>query len=863
MQSGQSPRRRARLASFISLAVLCALAPAFTGALLTAQAALAADTPPGDGALSPRLAALASPSVRSVPPAKQAEALSLAAEGPGSLAREGNRVLVEVRFDRGAAAAVDDLRRAGAAVVNVSRRYQTVTVAAKPDELRALNGVPRVAGAEAVLQPIVASTCPSGAVVSEGVGQLHAGDGEFELEGGGFQDEARKAFGVDGAGVTVGVLSDSYNRATQLGGAPIATTASQDVGTGDLPGIGNTCAGQTTPVGVLDDSNTTGRDEGRAMAQIVHDVAPGATLAFATAFRGETAFAESIERLARPVAEGGAGAGVIVDDVSYFEEPFFQESRVAAAVSRVTAEGVDYLSAAGNNNLRNEGRDIASWEAPAYRDSGECPAAVVALSAEYREYEEQLEAEEPGLELPGIGLNASHCLDFDPGESSSDDTFGITVRDNAKLVVDLQWAEPWYGVGSDLDAFLLDESGDVLAESVDANEVSPYEALSWKNSSGSSQTVQLVVNRYAGGAPRVKFALLLNGGGVDSTEYEESSPGPEGDVVGPTIFGHNGGEDTISVGAINHSSTSAPEPFSSRGPVTHYFGPVDGTAPAAALEPTPPPLDKPDLTATDCGVTSFFVPTSTPSVFRFCGTSAAAPHAAGVAALMRQREPLAPPAEIRKALTDSAQPIEGFGANAVGAGLVDAVGALAALPAAEPEPEEETEGEEGEPEEEGEAGEEPEPEPEESSEPWEVIRTETTAPAPVPVTPDAESPTDSSPSPVGARSAGRPAPPQTFFRRRPPRLTPTRRRNARRAFLFGSDQPGVGFLCRLGRQRFHRCKARFVRRYSLGRHVLLVKARRSSDGVTDPTPAVLRFRVKRVRHGPLRRRHTRHHRRAG
>ena len=60
----------------------------------------------------------------------------------------------------------------------------------------------------------------------------------------------------DGTGVTVGVLSDSYN---SLG------TAAQDVVTGDLP----------SNVHVLSDLPTgKGTDEGRAMLQLVHNVAP-------------------------------------------------------------------------------------------------------------------------------------------------------------------------------------------------------------------------------------------------------------------------------------------------------------------------------------------------------------------------------------------------------------------------------------------------------------------------------------------------------------------------------------------------------------------------------------------------------------
>jgi len=129
------------------------------------------------------------------------------------------------------------------------------------------------------------------------------------------------------------------------------------------------------------------------MLQIVHDLAPHASLAFATAFKSEESFAQNIERLARPVAAGGAGAQVIVDDVGYFAEPFFQDGPVAAAINKVTAEGVTYLAAAGNDNLFEGNNEIASWEAPEYRDSEGCPKAI-----------EELE-----------GFNGDHCMDFDPG----------------------------------------------------------------------------------------------------------------------------------------------------------------------------------------------------------------------------------------------------------------------------------------------------------------------------------------------------------------------------------------------------------------------------------------------------------------
>jgi hypothetical protein len=782
MPPGKSPRFWARSCSILALVLTCAAA---------APTAAAAPSRPHHGDLSPRLAELAKPSVRSAPRAKQAREVSLPVRGPGSLLREGNRVLVEVRFHRGAMADVDDLRRAGAKIVNVSTRYQTVTVAAKPSELRRLSAIPGALGASPMLTPIVSeSTCPSGGVVSEGDVQLRAA-------------EARASkVGIDGSGVTVGILSDSFDQAEQAAdeSGPVATHQAEDVESGDLPGATNTCPGQATPVNVLDDSETEGEDEGRAMGQIVHDLAPGSQLAFATAFTGEIAFAESIEALAKSPGEGGAGAQVIVDDVSYFEEPFFQEGPVGTAASKVTAAGVSYFSSAGNNNLIDGERNIASWEAPEFRNAGGCPA--------------------------GLPPYASECMDFAPG-AAVDPTFGIRVSPNATLRVDLQWAQPWDGVTTDLDAYLLDASNDVVSASEEfnvANTQKPFEFVAWTNNASVSQTVRLAIDRcgpscdnVTGGdteSPRLKLALLQNGGGVTATEYESSVGG---DIVGPTIFGHNGGEDVTSVAAIPFNTTESPEPYSSLGPVTHRFGPVNGVTAAEPLVPAGI-LSKPDLTASDCNVTTFFAFEAGPS-WRFCGTSAAAPHAAAVAALMLQEVPTATPQQIRQALQEGASPIGAFGPCAIGAGLVDAVEAIAALLApgagspptcAPPESEEP----------------EPEPEPEPQPQPPKEERSATGAPPVIPPPPEAPGPA-----------------PQTRFVRHPAKVIRTATGTAPAVFRFGASESGVTFICRVDKGQFHRCEPRLVRRFALGAHVVRVFARTAS-GVADPTPAVFRFRVE-------------------
>ncbi|HEY6551156.1 MAG TPA: S8 family serine peptidase [Solirubrobacterales bacterium] len=534
------------------------------------------------------------------------------------------------------------------------------------------------------------------------------------------------------------------------------------------------------------------------MAQIVHDLAPGADLAFASAFGGELSFAENIKKLA------AEGAAVIADDVFYPEEPFFQDGPIAVAINEVVEAGATYFSAAGNNNLvDDEGRNIASWEAPEFRDSSACPSSVVELSEEIEEAE--------GV---GNGLNPVHCMDFDPGPAS-DDTFGIAVAEGETLVADLQWAEPLAGVSSDLDAFLLGPQGEPVAASIEDNASpsgtqKPLEVVEWENDTGADAQVQFVINRFAGGDPLLKFALLENGGEVTATEYPESA---EGDTVGPTIFGHSGAASAVSVAAAPFFDSNEPEEYSSRGPLTHYFGPATGTTPAASLG-SPELIAKPDLTATDGGANTFFG-SCVAHTWRFFGTSAAAPHAAAVAALELQAEPAATPAEIRQALVDGASPVGIFTSDAVGAGLVDAPEAITSLTAI-PFP----------------GGTQLMP-----ATPQNCGFPHVPESNPLPANPPANN------EPVTTETEQRR--PRTFFRQRPGKVIRTHGRSARVALRFGSDQSDVSYTCRLDGGFFRPCPERLVRRFGVGSHAILVVAR-DAAGNADRTPAVFRFKVTHV-----------------
>ncbi len=156
----------------------------------------------------------------------------------------------------------------------------------------------------------------------------------------------------EGAGISIGDLSDSYNTKSMP-----TTTAPTDVTNQDLPG--STAAGAVNPLPVIVFQDYPGgTDEGRGMLQTIFKMAPKAQLAFASADYGELQFADSIRNLAgvanpdntvSPVPSSTFRADIIVDDVSYLDEPFFQDGVIAQGVNDVVNAGVSYFSSAANN----------------------------------------------------------------------------------------------------------------------------------------------------------------------------------------------------------------------------------------------------------------------------------------------------------------------------------------------------------------------------------------------------------------------------------------------------------------------------------------------------------------------------------
>ncbi len=222
--------------------------------------------------------------------------------------------------------------------------------------------------------------------------------------------------GINGRGITIGVMSDSYDVEGSI------TAATDDVLSGDLPGPGNPL-GNSMPVEVLQEGDPGDTDEGRAMAQIVHDVAPKARLGFATANGGEVNFANNIRALAgfadAPNALPGFKADIIVDDVIYPTEPMFQDGIVAQAVDDVAAAGIAHFSSAGNRS-GSESYDSAVRIVPGRAQSW---AGT-------------------NLDFSGVdpALYAGGFHDFDPGRGR--DIAQTIQADGGSLIV-FQWNEPF------------------------------------------------------------------------------------------------------------------------------------------------------------------------------------------------------------------------------------------------------------------------------------------------------------------------------------------------------------------------------------------------------------------------------------
>ncbi len=565
----------------------------------------------------------------------QAELLQ--ANPPRYVTVENGLVEVEIMFHGLTSDVADSVIAAGLQRSQLFFQFGIMTGFVEPGLLGELASIPQVAS----IHPNYGKASRVGATTSQGDWTIKA-------------DQARAAFGVDGTGVSVGVISDSFN--DTIGGSVTGFACERSVtgttpqGSGDLPPV----------VKVIDPGPGGGTDEGAGMAELVTDLAPGAEILFHADGPTRATFAQGIIDLA------DCGADIIVDDVIYLAEPMFQDGIIAQSVQTVHDRGVAYFTSAGNNGSYG-------------------------IDDFYTDID------------PLAGSQASVPTGVDFHDFGGGDAFAeITVPAGGELDVVLNWNDPWSGslgpgASSDLDLHLYaapDVNSTLLESSANGQGCSlfggppggtPLEILGYANTSNSPETVYLAVDHYCGPKTERIRVVVFDDGPPFSFE--------PGVFTDSTIFGHASSPAAVTLAAVDYREIESGgtfdgepginvEPFSSLGGrIPIYFDPAGNPLPGAPVNRL-----KPDIAGPDGTNTTFFGSGDTEGdgFPNFYGTSAAAPHAAAVAALMLERNPARTPAATAAILENTALDIEP-GAPAIGPdgsdslsgfGLIDALAAV-------------------------------------------------------------------------------------------------------------------------------------------------------------------------------------------
>ena len=453
--------------------------------------------------------------------------------------------------------------------------------------------------------------------------------------------------GILGRGITIGLVSDSYDTAAGI------TRASAGIASGDLPGPGNP-NGYTQPVVVLkDNTQPSNADEGRAMAEIVHDIAPAARLAFSASGPTQITMAASIRNL-RTSAQ--TFCDVIVDDISYSDEPFFSDGIIAQAVDDVVTSNslggkkVAYFSAAGNST--NRGYDA------------EANIISSAASVPYR----------GNLRFTGVPADAyaGGFQNFSPGGTPVI-AMPVTTEEAVAEII-FQWNDPFFpgGITTDYNLLVFSAAGTYLG-SVSGTD----------NSFATGQPIEFVTL-----APNTTYQLVISKRSTASpiARHLRFIPFADGIITGPylsnnviTMFGHATATNANAIAAYVYNNTPStvadynpgkanppPGPYE---PAIEDFSSLGGSLPfyfnAQDQRLASPEIRlKPDFAAAD-GVDTTFFPAGEDSDYdnngfpNFFGTSAAAPNAAAFAALMLEAAggPASlTPAQVRSILVQSALP---------------------------------------------------------------------------------------------------------------------------------------------------------------------------------------------------------------
>ena len=420
-------------------------------------------------------------------------------------------------------------------------------------------------------------------------------------------DQLRTIGSLSGAGIKVGVISDGVDsRSTSQGSLDLPAEADLDI----------------------DPESTGAGDEGTALLEIVHDLAPGASLAFSGPATS-VAMVESIRHLAYD-AFGGTGVDIIVDDLGFFGEPYFSDGMIAQAAQEAAGAGRVFVSAAGNSGNKHYTGDFNPGPGNYHTFGPGDQSLAVSVSATGRflaQWNDEFGASDndydmyacfQGYELTNLNIDRSVCVYSLDSQNGDDDPIEYIALDGAPSGVFPIPETSYYSM-------------DVYIRGFDVAE-----------------------------DPAGRLKLFVLGGLVE--EY--------GDAAG-SIFGHPAMPGVIAAGAVdaNDPRNDDIEGFSSQGPVEIFF-------------PTPETRPKPDLVSID-GVS---VTGAGGFQTDFHGTSASAPHVAAISALALESDRQLHPGSNRHAsarrimqqMKDTAVDLGAPGFDYVyGAGRADALAAVA------------------------------------------------------------------------------------------------------------------------------------------------------------------------------------------
>lgn len=372
--------------------------------------------------------------------------------------------------------------------------------------------------------------------------------------------------------------------------------------------------------------NSSYADEGTVLLEEVHAVAPNASLAFC---EPQT----FVQYTACLVQFANAGATVMVDDIVFLDQdPMTSNGTDSQAIGQFLSQhpGVALFTAGGNDN-------------GSYWEGSYTPVA----------------AGTP-LTCPGSSQTDNFENQFGSGVSQvlTNTTSGVI-----SVPLTFAWADPPGQNSSKFDIYWTNvtdpsKSGCLstaaLTDTVLTQQITLYPG---------ANTLQLATPDTSRAGKFLK--LWIGGDGLTTL-----SVSTVGSVVTPQAFASG----VITVGAVNGSDGVGNniEAFSSRGPITVVF--------PSAAKIQAPVLVAPDGIYVDAAGT-YFASDLFPDG-NFYGTSAAAPNAAAVAALIRGAFPNLTVAQLLSALqTSAAQLGSSVPDGTFGYGRVDAIGAVNTLPA--------------------------------------------------------------------------------------------------------------------------------------------------------------------------------------